>query len=125
MTNAQKIEYMRNLFTGESVEQDLDEINDLTRKELDKFAQSYENVFLGKINLYNDDTGDVWAYRWDTDMVYNFGADFAVPTADPQLMQMIKDRANAPYTGTGADYPLVTAIIERVKEVGGILLLWA
>ena len=101
----------------------LDEINDLTRMKLNKFAQEHSETFLGKINLYKDDTGDLWKYGYD--FIYNFRADFAVPVNDELLVKMIKGRDTSPYTGTQADYPLVTAIINRIQEIGGILLIWA
>lgn len=115
--------YIKMMASYEPVECYMDDINDLTRKELDIFAQDHPETFIGNINL-DHDTGDLKVYKLG-DFIYNFGASFAVPVNDAVLVKMIKDRSTAEYTGTKADYPLVTAIIDRVTEIGGILLIWA
>lgn len=111
----------------------IDAVNTQTRQELAEFAEKHGQVWLGKVNLYDKDTGDLWPYvpesdpQWERekDFVFNFGANFALPFEDKQVEQMVKDRAKREYTGTKDDYELVTAIFDRIQEVGGIVLTWA
>src|SRR6185503_13272374 len=106
--------FLKAQWEGEYTEHMIDEVNGLTRKELSIYDDNHEETFLGKINLYDGDSGDLWRYVDPShstyeakDKVYNFGADFAVPVNDPVLVKMIKDRRVAQYTGTQADYPLI------------------
>lgn len=116
--------YIKMMASYEPVECYMDDINDLTRKELDIFAQDHPETFIGNINLdHVGDTGDLKVYKLG-DFIYNFGAAFAVPVNDGILVKMTKDRKARDYTGTADDYILVTAIIDRIHEIGGILLTW-
>ena len=117
--------YLKMIATYEPVEEYLNDINNLTRKELNIFAQNHPQTFIGNINLdHGGDTGDLKPYQAG-DFIYNFGAAFAVPVNDDLLVKWLKDRKAAPFTGTADDYIRVTAIIDRITEVGGILLTWA
>lgn len=127
------MQFLIDRHNGDDTESYLDLVNGQTRDELLDFHMKHGKVWLGKVNLYDKDVGDLWPYvpesdpAWERDkhFVFNFGADFALPFQDKQLEQMVKDRAAREYTGTADDYELVTAIFGRIQEVGGIILTWA
>jgi hypothetical protein len=113
------------------------ERNDANRGVIEAMAAAHGGeCWLGRVNLdhglpKDDDSehehfyADVPLWRWSGKPVYNFGASFVVPRHDAELERLIRERDAAPYTTTAADYQRVTAIHERVTEVGGALLHWS
>ena len=81
-------------------------------------------AWLGNVNLYEETRDKPILWEWDRGMVYNFGAAFVIPCYDAELERMIRERDNAPYTGTKDDAPRVQAILDRVDKLGGVSLIW-
>jgi len=99
--------------------------NDTQRRLILDTAAQHGQAWLGKINLYDNDKNNLVIWQWAGDVVYNFGCAFVIPAYDADLEKMILDRANAPYTGTAGDYPLVNAICNRIESLGGHCLVWS
>lgn len=122
MEQAQRIE---DCMHGIPYEGTINEVNDYTRQELEDFAEKHGgSVWLGHVNLYDDDTADLQEYEAG-DFIYNFGADFVVPTNDQSLVKLIQDRKDMPYTTATNDYGLISTITDYIGQVGGINLFWA
>jgi hypothetical protein len=114
------------------------QLNDANRDVIQAMAAEHGGeCWLGRVNLEQglpeDDDDDqhepfhteVAIWRWSGKPVYNFGASFVLPRYDAELERLIRDRDAADYTTTDADYERVSAIHERVAEVGGVLLHWS
>ena len=102
--------------------------NDLNREKLKALKMIHGQLFLGNINLHGDMRGKVLVngesvYEELLDQkVYNFGCDFAVPTPDKELEDMIRawngdDRLPKKI----ADVKKMTS---RIEKLGGINLIW-
>ena len=91
--------------------------------EANKAAAEHGEAWLGRVNLYGDDSGEL--HKWEGGEVYNFGADFVLPCYDAEVERLVRERAEAPYTGTADDGKRVDAIFARIGEVGGSHLFWS
>lgn len=123
-----QIEHIRN--TGGFWElREADEVyNDLNRKMLEAMKMIHGRLFLGSINFYDEKrkkivSGEESVYEELLDQkVYNFGCDFAVPTPDKELEDLIR--------AWNGDERLpkklidVEAMTGRVEQLGGINLIW-
>lgn len=100
-------------------------INQLSLAIIREFARIV-TAWLGKINLYPENKGKpvMWIQIYLKGLVRNFGAGFVIPCHDLTLEQMILERDQTPYTGTKADYTRVTAIMNRINEIGCVPLFW-
>lgn len=54
----------------------------------------------------------------------NFQASFAVPFQDTILVSLLKEREEAPYTGSKEDMERIERITDRIIRIGGIFLNW-
>lgn len=78
------------------------------------------------VSLNYAPTGEEKVRVWDgCSVIYNFDADAVLPVDDPEVRRLIAERDAAKYTGTRADGERIDAIHQRIKEVGGHLLVWA
>lgn len=104
-----------------------DEVNDASRHLIAMAHQEWGQVYLIHVNLYGADRGkrEAICQQWAGELVYNFGCDAIAPTADEVLIDLIFERDRAPYEGPKKDYERVTAIHDRLKEIGGHHLFWA
>ena len=101
------------------------ETNDITRSMISAFAGEHGQVWLGQINLYGKDRGQkAPILKPCTGFVYNFEASFIVPVYDQLLVDMIYDRDIAKYTGTKSDSIRVGHIMDRIEQLGGLMLHW-
>ncbi len=113
------------------------QLNDASRDVIQAMAAEHDGeCWLGRVNLHrglsedDDDQhepfhADVPLWQWSGKTVYNFGASFILPRHDAELERLIRDRDAAEYTTADADYERVSAIHERVVELGGVLLHWS
>lgn len=74
---------------------------------------------LGVINLHG--TGEPIMWKAGT---MDRQPDYVLPDWDRELLKLISDRVQAPYTGTREDSKRVQAIMARVEAVGGVHLVW-
>ena len=109
---------------GTPVEAD-SSLNDASRAVIDAMREKYGKICLGQFNPShkNPQTIDVlWIPKMFPTM--NFEADFVIPKYDHQLARMLVDRLSK-YTDMKADSVNITAIQERIRELGGELLTWS
>lgn len=120
-------ELRRGLLEGEGCLPEADTaINAASRGVVSAMREEHGEAWLGKINLHGDERhGAVPVmWKWDGELVYNFGCAFVAPKYDEELAKLIRERDDAPYTGTAPDAVRVEAIFERVYAIGGIYLNW-
>lgn len=96
--------------------------NDAQRTRLAAYRAEHGRVWIGKVNIYPPARAELSEYTGQ--MVHNFEADYAVPKPDPDLLRLIIERDEAPYTSTTDDGPRIDAIFARIAELGGLLLTW-
>ena len=91
-------------------------LNDLTRKKISCFLREHGQAWLGRINpgfdkgpILREHTGE---------LVYNFSANFIVPTNDSELVQLIEKWRNK------SEIKVLDAIHLRIKQLGGDHLHW-
>lgn len=121
------VAFMKSVHEGEGWPVEADEnLNDANRALVAAIAAEHGQCWLGKINLYGEERHGrapvLW--RWDGDVVFNFGCAFVVPAYDAELERMIRERDDAPYTGVAGDVVRVEAIMARIAAAGGHHLLW-
>ena len=122
------LELIRSIFEGDGCLLEADSlVNDTSRALIKAMQETHGDVWLGNFNVTTDhlvELKDV-LWKWDGSLVYNFGAAFVLPMNDEKLGQMIMARLNAKYEGTSKDSVLLQPIMDRVRELGGELLLWS
>lgn len=126
-SNKLRRELRRGLLEGDGCLPEADtEINAASRAVVSAMAEDHGEAWLGKINLHGDERhGAVPVmWKWDGELVHNFGCAFVAPRFDEDLAKLIRDRDDAEYTTTAADAVRVEAILERVYAIGGISLSW-
>ena len=101
-------------------------MNNISRKKIEIFAAMHNNekCCLGKINRYSEDVEKPYLVAYEGQRVFNFEYGFMIPCYDEKLVEMIRDREHAEYTGTTDDYKRVTKIMNRIYELGGFNLFW-
>jgi hypothetical protein len=105
-------------------------VNNASRRVVEAMAEQHGEAWVGKINLYDADraknggTRDGIMCLWNGEPVLNFEYAFVAPRFDEQLVQLIFDRDVGPYTSSSDDYAKITAIFERLTEIGGVHLFW-
>jgi hypothetical protein len=104
-----------------------DNLNNAQRRLINAMAEEHGTVFLGNINLYNEDRGKLPEFRSypDEKPIYNFAACFVIPTNDDQLAKMILERDLASNNGTKEDMKRIDQIFARIKELNGHILTWS
>lgn len=120
-------EFIRGLREGDGCLPEADEsINNASRRVVSAMAEEHGECWLGRVNLHDTERGhaDQVMWRWNGEPVLNFDAGFVLPAFDEELLQLIMKRDAGPYTTTTVDSVLVTAILERVRALGGRNLVW-
>lgn len=103
------------------------DMNVITAEKIKLFAQlnNNEQCYLGKVNRYRGvDDDKPYLMPYDGQQVYNFEYGFMIPVYDEKLVELIRDREHAEYTGTKEDYRRVSEIMDRIQELGGMHLFW-
>lgn len=101
-----------------------DGVNGASRALVAAVHAEHGAAWLGRINRSREERSPVVLTAWDGAPVCNFGADFVVPCDDEEVTRLVLAREAAPYTSVSDDVPRVTAIFDRVKAIGGSLLVW-
>jgi len=102
------------------------DMNVITQEKIKLFPELNNNgqCYLGKINRYTEDKGKPYLMPYDGQRVFNFEYGFMIPVYDEKLVELIRDREHAEYTGTKDDFRRITEITDRIQELGGIHLFW-
>lgn len=111
---------------GSTLEADAD-VNRASRDVVAAMLAEHGRAFLGRVNLYGDDSGRPEAALWEHkegEPVYNFGSAFVLPAFDAEIVRLVLERDAAPYEGTARDRVRVDAIFARVAALGGQILVW-
>lgn len=91
---------------------------------IEAMAAEHGEAWLGDLNGYQQPNWHpIW--KWDGKPVCNFGASYVVPHYDAELERLIRQRADAPYSGVAADWERVSVIFTRISELGGYHLFWS
>ena len=101
-------------------------VNDASRAMVRAMLQDHGQAWLGKINLHSDDDRRriMWQHEPD-DTIFTFGAAFVLPCYDAELERLIRERDEAPYTGTRDDAKRIDPILQRIVAIGGVHLSWS
>lgn len=118
------IECYRGLCDGDGCLPEADnEINDASRSVVQAMQDEHSEAWLGKINVYREEPGPV-LWKWDGSTVLNFSAEFVVPGHDAELERLIRVRHEPGPYSAAKNLSTLEAIMNRVEEQGGVLLLW-
>ena len=101
-------------------------VNDASRAMVHAMLQDHGQAWLGKINLHSDDDRRriMWQHEPD-ETIFTFGAAFVLPCYDAELERLIRERDEAPYTGTRDDAKRIDPILQRIVAIGGVHLSWS
>jgi hypothetical protein len=97
-------------------------INDISRETIKAMKRENGTCYLGKINLYDDDSFKLVEYTGQK--VFNFEYAFCLPCYDERIEQMIDERSKAPYNNK-EDLKRIEAISERIQQLNGDYLFWS
>ncbi len=99
-------------------------INDVSRDKIDAMKDLHPEVFLGKINRYDDDKEKDYLVPYTGQKVYNFEYAFAIPVKDKIVRKLLQARE---ISGMDGKWIMENGeqIISRVLEIGGVLLQWS
>ena len=103
--------------------------NDLNRELIAAMKQDCGTAYIGKINFYGDRRANVAAGKesvfieYTNQEVHNFSCDFVAPRKDEKLEELIREW-NSDNRKAESCATLVREILDRVKEIGGINLIW-
>ena len=110
------------------------ELNNASRALIQAYRDEYGQAWLGYINLHAKDRSPekggsaniqsvIW--KWDGDLVYNFGADFVLPAYNEALAKLILDRDSDPVYSNLKDVQRIETIHTRIKMLNGHFLIWS
>lgn len=101
-------------------------INDISREMIFAMKQEKGTCFLGKINLYGEESKEEYKLvEFTGQQIFNFSYEFCLPCYDTELENMIRERDEAEYDSYEKDFARVTAITERIYKLGGRNLFWS
>jgi hypothetical protein len=119
---AEAIEQARSIAEGDGCPTESDDrLNEASRSLIAAVRESHGAAYLWRFNP----VGEVICRKWNGEIVYNFDADAVTPIDDRELLKLIGDRITAPYTGTHEDARRLDLILDKLEEVGGMVLVWA
>lgn len=99
--------------------------NKISRALVRAFKHEHGAAWLGQVNRYTPEKSSPYQLtEYKHGVVRNFSASFVVPVCDVQLVRLLVEREAAPYEGAAKDYQLVTAIYDRIEQLGGLSLRW-
>lgn len=96
-------------------------VNDASRTVIAEVRAEHGVAWLGDVNQ-RDHALPIWL--WDGAPVCNFGADFVLPRHDAELERMIVEHRTASWNARHAA-ARINVIFERVKALGGTVLVWS
>lgn len=102
------------------------ELNEASRAIVSAMTEEHgASPWLGQFNRAARRDGSAPLFQLaDGEPLFNFGADFAIPTRDAEVEILLVERESAPYVSTAVDRVRVDAILARVRALGGALLVW-
>jgi hypothetical protein len=96
-------------------------LNAASRSLVAAVAAEHGQAWLWRFNP----VGEVVARPWHDEIVCNFDADAVTSTCDRELLRLILERVEAPYTGTHEDGRRLDKILDHLDAIGGMLLVWS
>ena len=93
--------------------------NTISRNKVRALKSQYGTCFIGDINK-RDNVPVLREYK--RGMIYNFGCCFAIPEYNQELVDMIEQYNNKPYSSELMKD--IENITDKVNELGGVLLNW-
>lgn len=128
LARKRQIEYIRAIGGVWELGEADDVQNDMNREMLAAMKMMYGRLYLGSVNCHDDKkrrkiaNGSEPVYEELHDQqIYNFYCDFAVPTKDEELERLLRAWSGMSSIPKMAD---ADAITSRVREIGGINLIW-
>lgn len=128
LARKRQIEYIRAIGGVLELGEADDVQNDMNREMLAAMKMMYGRLYLGSVNCHDDKkrrkiaNGSEPVYEELHDQqIYNFYCDFAVPTKDEELESLLRAWSGMSSIPKMAD---ADAITSRVREIGGINLIW-
>ena len=101
-------------------------VNDASRAMVCAVQEDHGQAWLGKINLHSDDDRRRIMWRHEPDeTIFTFDAAFVLPCYDAELERLIRERDEAPYTGTRDDAKRIDPILQRIVAIGSVHLSWS
>jgi len=102
-----------------------DQLNDLQRDKIAAVFSFHSTAVIGKFNCDGDSRTNLSSDRiftkYDGEIVYNFGADFVIPTEDDELATMIIEwNKRLPKS-----LNLISKVRSKVESLGGACLIWS
>jgi len=100
-------------------------LNDASRAAIAELRDRHGVAWLGDVNARE---GGRVLWEWDGSLVGNFGADFVVPAFDNDLATLLVEyRARNWQSIADRDWiaARIVAIFDRVRELGGVVLVWS
>jgi len=102
-----------------------DTFNDLNREQITDMLEEHGKVFLGKINVSDEnarkqilDGGSPYT-KYTGGFVKNFSCDFAVPKADKELASLLRC-----WVDGDTAVSVLDEITEKVSSLGGVMFIW-
>lgn len=101
--------------------------NDLNRKLILAFHEKHGCAYMGNVNFHGEQNiavvnGEKSIYEEYTGQkIYNFHCTFVVPTPDKELEQMIRQWNSGKLP---LNVSLLDKIMDRIKEIGGMNMIW-
>ena len=120
--NLTKAVLARGMTYFDLTEFDADWVNAATRKDINDYAKTHPETWLGKINRYDDDAGTPYMVKYTGQKVYNFEYEFAVPAPDAILIKLLMDHDNE--VSSKDTMSNINKIDDRIDKLGGIILFW-
>lgn len=98
--------------------------NDMNREQIARILDRHGKLYLGKINVDLEAKHDILSggspfTEYTGGLVRNFSCDFAVPVADDELAALIRR-----WIGGDTAIPVLDGIINRVDQIGGVIIRW-
>lgn len=128
LARKRQIEYIRAIGGVLELGEADDVQNDMNREMLAAMKMMYGRLYLGSVNCHDDKkrrkiaNGSEPVYEELHDQqIYNFYCDFAVPAKDEELERLLRAWSGMSSIPKMAD---ADAITSRVREIGGINLIW-
>lgn len=120
--------FMRHRMNGGASEFD-SSINDISRAIIHAFHLEHGKCFLGKVNLYDKERGNIAEYQFTAytgQLVHNFEYAFVTSCPDEELLRLIIEYNQPVEKHNGIDaMQAIKAVFARISQVGGVVLSWA
>lgn len=98
--------------------------NRIARSMIRAYKREFGDVWLGKINLYNEQDREKVLIQYRGGKIFNFACCFIVPRYDKQLVTLILAKNDAFYEGTRIASMRLDKIFNRIDKLNGRHIFW-